>query len=152
MDPSTAIIEQATHLANLSLLFAGKPKLSTVLAHTVEHDEEPGRLAKMGIDETVIPNDSRIPRFTNAIWKYESGAVGSLSHSVALHGTTYDVELVIICDGHIFKLVDLYSDTAKLIVHQDGKSMPGKSHSFSRILIEAAMVMLPSSPSRYDKL
>lgn len=122
-----AIVEQATHLANLSLLFAGAANMSSVLAHTVEYDEKPGQLSKLGIDESTIPAKSRVPRFTNAIWKYESGAVGSLSHSIALHGNTYDTELVIICDGHILKLVDLYSSAPALIVMEDGNAQPSKS-------------------------
>lgn len=122
----SAIVEQATHLANISLLFAGQPILSSVLSHTVEYDEESGHLSKLGIDESTISPESRIPRFTNAIWKYKSGAVGSLSHSVALHGTTYDTELVIICDGNILKLVDLYTDTPRLIIMGDGKAEPSE--------------------------
>lgn len=121
-------MEQATHLANLSLLFAGQPILSSVLAHTVEYDEEPGHLTKLGIDESAIPPESRIPRFTNAVWKYKSGAVGSLSHSIALRGNTYDTELVIICDGYILKLADLYSETPTLAVMGDGKAEPGESY------------------------
>lgn len=94
----------------------------------MEWDADPGHLSKLGIDESAIPSDSRIPRFTNAIWKYKCGAVGSLSHSVALHGTTYDTELVIICDGHMIKLADLYSDAPTLIVMEDGKAEPSKHY------------------------
>jgi hypothetical protein len=100
--------------------------MNSVLAHTVEHDEEPGHLSKIGIDESIIPSDRRIPRFTNAIWKYKSGAVGSLTHAVALHGNTYDTDLVIICDGHLIKLVDLYSDAPMMVVMEAGNAKPSK--------------------------
>ena len=120
-------MEQATHLANLSLLFAGQASLSTVMAHTVEYDEVPGHLSKLGIDEdSLIPAESRVPRYTNAIWKYKNGAVGNLTHSIALHGNTYDTELTIICDGHILKLVDLYKETSMLIVMENGKAEPSE--------------------------
>ncbi|KAK9893495.1 hypothetical protein P389DRAFT_163812 [Cystobasidium minutum MCA 4210] len=118
------IVEQATHLANLSLLFAGPANMSSVLAHKVEHDEAPGHLSKLGIDESSIPPESRVPRYTSASWKYESGAVGSLSHSIALHSNTYDTQLVIICDGHIIKLADLYTSSPALTVMGEGEARP----------------------------
>ena len=60
--------------------------LSTIMAHSLEHNEPAGELSKMPIDESKIPPDQRIPRITCATWKYESGAVGSLTHAVALQG------------------------------------------------------------------
>lgn len=119
-------MEQATHLASLSLLFGGKADLSTVRAHSVHHDVTPGQLSKMSIDEDTIPASNRIPRYTSAVWKYESGAVGSLSHSIALHGTTWITELEIITDGCIIKLHDFYSPVTKLVVMQDGNPVPGR--------------------------
>lgn len=88
------------------------------------HSSPPGHLSKLLVDESNIPEPSRVPRFTSAIWRYEGGAVGSLSHSIALHGTTYNVEFEVIADGHIFKLCDLYTDTPKLITLQDGNPTP----------------------------
>lgn len=100
--------------------------MSSVLAHTVEHDEAPGHLSKLGIDESSIPPESRVPRYTSASWKYESGAVGSLSHSIALHSNTYDTQLVIICDGHIIKLADLYTSSPALTVMGEGEARPSE--------------------------
>ena len=130
MDPTdltlpAAVVEQATHLANLSLLFGGSADLNTVRTHTVEHSDVPGRLSALRIDESQIPPASRIPRYTSAIWKYGSGAVGSLSHSVALHGTTYDTDFTVICDGHIFKLSGFYSPSPQLEIREDGKAEVG---------------------------
>lgn len=90
-----AIVEQATHLVSLSLLFGGAPRLPSVRTHTVEHDDGPaGVLSKLGFDEEgTIEPASRIPRYTSAVWKYEEGAVGSLTHVVGLHGATYDTEV-----------------------------------------------------------
>jgi hypothetical protein len=47
----------------------------------------------MPIDEESIPPEERIPRVTSANWKYESGAVGSLSHMLVLQGYRYSCEL-----------------------------------------------------------
>lgn len=72
-------------------------------------------------DEQVIPEDERIPRFTSATWKYDSGAIGHLEHGVALQGTEwvcpyprivladsprFSTELAVFGDGYQLKLVD----------------------------------------------
>ena len=42
--------------------------INGVSASAVEWYDPPGYLSKMGIDETLIPEESRIPRFTSASW------------------------------------------------------------------------------------
>lgn len=109
-------------------------RLPSVVAHTVQHDELPGRLSAKRFDEEPIPAENRLPRLTSATWKYKGGAVGTLTHVIALHGTrlddtdndrylqfvtgtTYDTELDVYADGYHFKLVDPYS-TPKLYVRR----------------------------------
>ncbi|KAG8715602.1 hypothetical protein FRC11_002489 [Ceratobasidium sp. 423] len=87
------VIEQATHFCDLSRYFGGDVDISSVMAHSVEWDEEPGHLSKIPIDENKISPENRIPRVTTATWKYENGAVGTLTHAVALHGKNYSCEL-----------------------------------------------------------
>ena len=41
--------------------------------------------------------------------KYNSGAVGSLTHSLLLHGEKYETQLSVFADGYSFRLVDLYT-------------------------------------------
>ncbi|KAF8587461.1 hypothetical protein K439DRAFT_1338061 [Ramaria rubella] len=103
------IVEQATHFCDLSRYFGGEVLLPSVTAHTVEHDETPGQLSAKRFDESVISPENRIPRLTSASWKYKGGAVGSLMHVIALHGTTYDTELEVYADGYRLKLVDPYN-------------------------------------------
>ncbi|KDN37816.1 hypothetical protein K437DRAFT_228972 [Tilletiaria anomala UBC 951] len=103
------IVEQATHFCDLSRYFGGEVDLSTVMAHSLEHSEPAGQLSKMPIDESKIPPDQRIPRVTCATWKYESGAVGSLTHAVALQGFNYQTELDVYADGYSLRLVDPYN-------------------------------------------
>ncbi|BGP57104.1 hypothetical protein JCM8202_000546 [Rhodotorula sphaerocarpa] len=125
------IVEQATHLASLSLLFGGPARLSSVRTHTVEHSDAPGSLTKIGFDESgSVAPESRIPRYTSAVWKYEAGAVGSLTHAVALHGTTYDTELEVICDGTTFRLVDMYTSTPRLFIRESGTSSEVQLHEY----------------------
>ncbi|KAF9005592.1 putative oxidoreductase C terminal-domain-containing protein [Cyathus striatus] len=102
------VIEQGTHFCDLSRYFGGEVDISTVQAHALEWDEAAGKLSKLSIDESKIPPDNRIPRVTSATWKYESGAVGSFSHVVALQGTNYSCELEVYADGYSLKLVNPY--------------------------------------------
>ncbi|GJN94732.1 hypothetical protein Rhopal_007823-T1 [Rhodotorula paludigena] len=126
------IVEQATHLASLSLLFGGAARLPSVRTQTVEHFEAPGKLSKLGFDEdSTVPAESRIPRYTSAIWKYKGGAVGSLTHVVGLHGNTYDTEFEVICDGTTFRLVDCYTPCPRLFIRQSDKSAEVEVHNFA---------------------
>lgn len=104
------IVEQATHFCDLSRYFGGDVSLDTVQAHSVEWNEEPGKLRMQAIDESKIKMEDRIPRFTTASWKYDTGAVGSLVHGVALHETDYYTELTVYADGYQLRLVDPYND------------------------------------------
>lgn len=98
-----AIVEQATHLISLSLAFGGKPRLESVFTHTVEHHEKPGKLSVLSFDENTIPEDSRVPRYTNSIWKYENGAVGSVVHVIGLHKNTYDTVVWLLPFFHLHR-------------------------------------------------
>lgn len=102
------IVEQASHFADLSRFIGGEVDLSSLHAHTVEHNEQPGHLSQIGVDESQIPPEHRVPRFTSVIWKFNSGAVGSLSHAIALHGTEYETEFEVIADGWHLRLFDPY--------------------------------------------
>ncbi|KZT42091.1 NAD binding dehydrogenase [Sistotremastrum suecicum HHB10207 ss-3] len=102
------IVEQGTHFADLSRYFGGEVDISTVHAHSLEWDEEAGKLSKIPIDESKIKEENRIPRVTSANWKYDSGAVGSFTHIAALQGTNYSCELEVYADGYLLKLVNPY--------------------------------------------
>ena len=99
------VVEQGTHFCDLSRYFGGDVDISSVTAHSLEWYENPGQLNKQTIDETKIAPENRIPRVTSATWKYESGAVGSFSHVVALQGHNYSCELEVYADGYQFKCV-----------------------------------------------
>ncbi|KAF9457175.1 putative oxidoreductase C terminal-domain-containing protein [Collybia nuda] len=94
------IVEQGTHFCDLSRYFGGEVDISTVTAHSLEWDENAGQLSKLSIDENRISPENRIPRVTAATWKYDSGAVGSFTHVVALQGTNYSCELEVYADGY----------------------------------------------------
>jgi len=102
------VVEQGTHFCDLSRYFGGEVDISTVNAHSLEWDENAGQLSKISIDESKIAPENRIPRVTAATWKYDSGAVGSFTHVVALQGQSYSCELEVYADGYSLKLVNPY--------------------------------------------
>jgi len=103
------VVEQATHFCDLSRYFGGEVDLDSVLAHSLEHFEPAGKLSKIPVAEDTIAPEQRIPRVTCATWKYTSGAVGSLTHAVALQGHNYSTELDVYADGYSLRLVDPYN-------------------------------------------
>ncbi|GAA5939701.1 hypothetical protein JCM10213_007768 [Rhodosporidiobolus nylandii] len=103
------IVEQATHFIDLSRYFGGDVDMDSVQAHALEHDEPAGELSVVPIDEDKIPAEDRIPRVTSATWKYESGAVGSLTHALVLQGYKYSTELEVYADGYQLRLIDPYN-------------------------------------------
>ena len=84
--------------------------LSTVLAHSLEYFEPAGSLNKLAIDENRIAPEDRVPRATGAVYKFKNGAVGSLMHVVALHGTDFATELDVYADGYSLRLFDPYNN------------------------------------------
>lgn len=62
------IIEQGTHFCDLSRYFGGEVDYASVQAHSLEWDENAGRLSKLKIDESQIAPENRIPRVTTATW------------------------------------------------------------------------------------
>ncbi|KAH9851639.1 putative oxidoreductase C terminal-domain-containing protein [Lenzites betulinus] len=119
------IIEQATHFCDLSRYFGGDVYLPSVVAHTVQAHELPGQLSAKRFDEESIPAENRLPRLTSATWKYTTGAVGTLTHVIALHGNTYDTEFEVYADGYRFKLVDPYG-TPRLYIRRPGLAEEGE--------------------------
>ncbi|KAG9030429.1 hypothetical protein FRB95_003935 [Tulasnella sp. JGI-2019a] len=113
------IIEQGTHFCDLSRYFGGDVDLSSIAARSVEWYETPGKLSKLNVDESKIPEDERIPRLTSAVWKYEGGAVGSFTHAVALHDHNYSCELEVWCDDWLIRIMLLLSTFATLELLDD---------------------------------
>jgi predicted dehydrogenase len=122
------IIEQGTHFCDLSRYFGGDVDVSTVAAHSLEWYEKPGKLSALVIDESKIEPENRIPRITSATWKYESGAVGTFTHCVALQGHNYSCELEVYADGYSMKLVNPYVQPV-LYIRRPGSDLE-ETHRF----------------------
>jgi len=108
------IVEQATHFIDLARYLCGEVDSSTVSTLTVRADEPAGQLIDMPLNRDGEPLDCetpeafRIPRGTVAMWKFETGAVGSLIHGMCLHGKRYDTGLEVWGDGLQMVLEDPY--------------------------------------------
>jgi predicted dehydrogenase len=97
------VIEQATHFADILRFLAGEvdlksvqalnvPASSAIVSSLVEMPAAPG-------GEHTIPAEDRIPRCTSAIFKFQSGAIGTLTHALLLHDQRYFTEVDIWADG-----------------------------------------------------
>lgn len=62
------VVEQATHLLQLSLTYGGPVDFRSIQAQTVDHNTTAGKLSKLGLDEEgLIPSEARVPRITNGV-------------------------------------------------------------------------------------
>eukprot|EP01120_Amphizonella_sp_Union-15-10_P007668 TRINITY_DN2617_c0_g2_i1.p1 TRINITY_DN2617_c0_g2~~TRINITY_DN2617_c0_g2_i1.p1 ORF type:complete len:388 (+),score=69.69 TRINITY_DN2617_c0_g2_i1:3-1166(+) len=117
------IVEQATHFCDLARFLCGEVDLSSIKATTIPHDHRLGKLESMKIDEDKIPKENRVPRVTTCFWKFENGALGTLTHGLLLRGASYDTSIEIWADGLCIRLEDPY-DTCKLIVRDPDHQTP----------------------------
>ncbi|KLO18898.1 hypothetical protein SCHPADRAFT_92608 [Schizopora paradoxa] len=149
------IMEQATHVCDLSRYFGGEIDLSSISANTVEYDETPGQLSY--IDEKCLENqvapDDKISRATVANWKYEDGAIGSLMHVVALHGDQYACDFEVIADGYMLRLVNPYVDPVLFVrrpgsVQEEQFTFPGDDPYLTEISSFVDAVDDPNTTSR----
>lgn len=110
------IIEQATHFIDLARYLCGDINAESVTARHIAATKTAGMLTDVPVNDAGMPIDAdihpnyRIPRATVAHWRYASGAVGTLTHAVFLHGRAYEAELEVWCDGLRVALVDPYGD------------------------------------------
>jgi len=108
------IVEQATHFCDLMRFLAGEVELPSISAVRIAAAEQAGQLTGVpaGRDgrpiDADIPAEQQIPRATAAVWKFQNGAVGSLTHGVLLHGKKYQSQLEVWSDGLAMLLDDPY--------------------------------------------
>lgn len=108
------IVEQATHFVDLSRLLGGEADLASVTAVCIDPNGPAGELSDMPAradgtrGDEPVPAEFRTPRATAAAWRFESGAIGSLTHGVLLHRKKYDSELEVWADGLRMVLEDPY--------------------------------------------
>ncbi len=120
------VVEQATHFCDLARLLAGDVDLDSIQALQISADSPAGELVdrKLGPDgqplEMDIPPQFRPPRVTSATWRFQNGAVGSLTHGLLLHREKYESELEVWGDGLRMILRDPYGH-CQLLVRRPGQ-------------------------------
>jgi hypothetical protein len=62
-----------------------------------------------------VPYDLRVNRATVAVFRFESGAVGSLNHTLLMHGQNFFTELDIYGDGFHIIVRDPYQKPAVIL-------------------------------------
>ena len=102
----------------------GEVDTQTIQTMTVPASDEggPGYLSKLapGLEHGLAENN-RNPRVTSSMWKFKSGGIGSLMHTVALHGHRYESHIEVIMDGLRLTLYEPYHPECKLLV-RDGRT------------------------------
>jgi predicted dehydrogenase len=102
------IVEQATHFLDLGRYFCGDVDIGSVMGMSIKSTDAMGVLSKLKVDESRVQPANRVPRVTHAMWKFKSGAMGTLCHSALLHGWAYETQLEIVGDGYQIVLKDPY--------------------------------------------
>ncbi|MCO5562348.1 hypothetical protein L7F22_015974 [Adiantum nelumboides] len=159
------VVEQATHFLDLLSYFGGEVDRESISCQTVEWDENPGKLSKIGFNEEEnIKEEDRIPRATSSIGKFENGGIGQLNHVVGLHGefetmifrglgveasNTYDTEFEIVADGWVFRLKSAYSKAPRLYTRRLGAQEEGELFEKRR---SDSSLPFPSTSEKHENL
>ena len=117
------IVEQATHFCDIMRHLAGEVDLKSVAALAVSASDDkcdPGFLSAIGPvnKESSLDMKDRIPRLTASHWLFTSGAIGNLTHAVALHGPKYEAAIEVWADGLRMALEEPYFPECKLRVRE----------------------------------
>eukprot|EP00172_Hildenbrandia_rubra_P000761 Plantae.Rhodophyta-Hildenbrandia_rubra.ctg1423.p1 GENE.Plantae.Rhodophyta-Hildenbrandia_rubra.ctg1423~~Plantae.Rhodophyta-Hildenbrandia_rubra.ctg1423.p1 ORF type:complete len:373 (+),score=76.37 Plantae.Rhodophyta-Hildenbrandia_rubra.ctg1423:250-1368(+) len=113
------IVEQGTHFADLMRYFGGDVMCESVnsvalsAAYPLKYAED---------YEKGIPMKNRNDRATAASFLFESGAVGSLTHTALLHGNVFDTEVEVLADGLRVLIRNPYHDSPQLLVRRPGQT------------------------------
>ena len=119
------IVEQATHFVDLARYIAGEAVPDSVRALSIPGSDPSGHLrdiptapdgARFGSN---VPPEFAYPRVTAAVWRFDGGALGSLTHGTLLHGEKYETELEIWGDGLRIVLLDPY-DRCRVLIRRPG--------------------------------
>ncbi len=108
------IVEQATHFVDLARYLGGEADAGSIRAVEISPAEPAGALADIPAGpegrpiDAAVPDQHRTARATAAVWRFRSGALGSLTHGILLHGRKYDSELEVWGDGLRMVLADPY--------------------------------------------
>ncbi len=115
------IVEQATHFCDLVRYLGGEVVMDSIQGTAVPLSDDPsdtGHLSRLPqlVKEAGIPKEKQIPCATQATWRFQSGGLGSLTHTVSLHGFRYESAIDIWCDGLRMSLSEPYTEDCTLSI------------------------------------
>ena len=111
------IVEQATHLCDVARFLGGEIIEDSIRGISQKPCHGGSDLKKIPAGCDVgVPEGERVPRATMATWRFQSGGIGSVCHTVALHGEAYEAYMDVILEGIRMRLLDPYGSTARLEV------------------------------------
>lgn len=117
------IVEQATHFCDLARYLCGDIKEESIQATCLRGDDpsEAGKLSHFRHPcEDGIPEEKRPPRVCTAMWRFEEGGVGTIMHTIALHGKKYESHIDVLMDGLRMTLYEPYHPECTLRVRKSG--------------------------------
>jgi len=125
---------------------------------SVKQTDKAGKLAHIPakIDENSLSPEKRVPRVTTAMWKFESGAIGSFMHGVLMHEKKYETELEVWGDGYRLQLIDPYGKcqlgvrlphSEETVIHDFGEDDPYYSEDLAFMRAVQHAVQHPHAPT-----
>ena len=121
------IVEQATHFCDLIRYFGGEVDLPSVRGYSIPTsfnssdigylDSFPAAIRNTCIN---IPTKDLPPCVTQCVWRFKNGALGNLTHTVALQDYQYETGIDIWCDGLRMSLSDPYLPSCTLRIRKTG--------------------------------
>ncbi|BDA44533.1 Uncharacterized protein UNK4.17 [Coccomyxa sp. Obi] len=110
------IVEQATHFVDAMRYLSGSElDRNSIRAVAVGPDMKLTDMPPPPHAEHEVPYDMRVNRATVAVFRFESGAVGSLNHTLLMHGQNFFTELDLFGDGFHIIVRDPYQKPAVLL-------------------------------------
>jgi predicted dehydrogenase len=113
------IVEQATHFVDLARYFCGEVNKETIKCTSISATDPLSELPSIPVKEESIPVENRANRVTSTMWKFESGAVGNLTHTVLLQGWRYELQIELFGDGYYIYVHNPY-DECRISVRKPG--------------------------------
>ena len=120
------IVEQGTHFCDLVRYFGGEVVFDSITGVSVPPPASPdsaGHLSSIPqvVQAAGIPEELQVPRATQCTWRFQQGGgIGTLTHTVTLHGDRYESSLDIWCDGLRITLHEPYHPQCELRIRRSG--------------------------------
>ncbi len=122
------IVEQATHLCDVTRYLVGDVIEDSIQTICTRAHHKAGQICVIpGGCDVGLEEQYRVPRVTMATWRFIDGGIGTLTHTVALHGRKYEASIEVVMDGLRMTLNDPYSSACSLSVRDSRMDPDGQT-------------------------